>query len=505
MIPIRASEEVWALLDHAPIGACAVSEDLIAVFWNASLESWTKIRRDRIVGQSIAGLYPNLLEPKYLDRILDVIKTGAPALFSTQLHGHTLPISLGDGGFRSQQTTVIRVISPDGKPLALFLIHDLTDITVKMRAYKGMRDQAVKSADELRVAKDLAEDATRLKDKFVALVAHDLKSPLSSIIGLTRIALDDKLNQPVPRHKQILDHLFRSCMQMTQMIDELLNINRLQTGKIKPIRRFFNPRIAMQMTMDILSPLAEEKGIVLVNNISPSTRIYADPPLFDEVARNLLSNAIKFCRKGDRVEAFTPASSPSTVALRDTGVGVDSFALPGIFRQDVKTTTVGTAGERGTGLGLPYCHEIMVAHGGFITVDTKQGEGSVFYAAFPDVKPRILIVDRDVARRAAMRDALRASLDAETLETDSWADATGVLSGKAAHLVVRGVSGDEQAMPDAHNSPAGIDAIADAPVIVAGADSAVARSAAMLSGASFYVSANEPVGDIVKKAREFLE
>jgi len=505
MIPIRASEEVWALLDHAPIGACAVSEDLIAVFWNASLENWTKIRRDRIVGQSIAGFYPNLLEPKYLDRILDVIKTGAPALFSTQLHGHILPVSLGDGEFRSQQTTVIRVISPDGKPLALFLIHDLTDITVKIRAYKGMRDQAVKSADELRTAKNLAEDATRLKDKFVALVAHDLKSPLSSIIGLTRIVQDDKLNPPVPRHKEILEHLFRSCMQMTQMIDELLNINRLQTGKMKPSRRFFNPRIAMQMTMDILSPLAEEKGIVLVNNVSPSARIYADPPLFDEVARNLLSNAIKFCRKGDRVEAFTPAGSPSTIALRDTGVGVDSFALPGIFRQDVKTTTVGTDGERGTGLGLPYCHEIMTAHGGFITVDTKQGEGSVFYAAFPDVRPRILIVDRDVTRRAAMRDALRESLDAEVLETDGWATASRVLDGKAPQVVVRGVSGDEQAMPGDQRWLAGIDAMADAPVIVAGPDNAAVRTTAMLAGASFYVSENEPAGDIVKRAREFLE
>jgi signal transduction histidine kinase len=504
MTPIRASAEVWALLDHAPIGACAVSEDMTIAFWNVSLENWTKILRDKVVGQGIAGFYPNLLEPKYRDRILDVIKTGAPALFSTQLHGHIIPIRMEGGGFRSQQTTVIRLAGPAGKPLALFLIHDVTDMTVKMRAYKEMRDQAVKSADELRIAKNVAEDATRLKDKFVALVAHDLKSPLSSIIGLTRIAMDDKVSPPVPKHKQILDHLLRSSMQMTRMIDELLNINRLQTGKIKPLRHFFNPRAAIQMTMDILSPLADEKGIVLVNSVSPSSRIYADPPLFDEVARNLVSNAIKFCRRGDTVEAFTPAGPASTVALRDTGVGVDSYSLPNIFRQEVRTTTPGTAGEKGTGLGLPYCHEIMAAHGGFITVDTKQGEGSVFYAAFPDVKPRILVVDRDVTQRAAIGAALRTSLDAQVLETESWATASEVLGGNAAHLVVRGVSEDEQAMPDAHNSPAGIGAIAGAPVIVAGPDNATARTAAIMAGASVYVSASDPVGDIVKMAREFL-
>lgn len=236
MSQIRASEDVWALLDHAPIGACAVSGDLTTVFWNIPLENWTKIPRERIVGENLSGFYPNLLAPKYLDRILDVIKTGAPALFSTQLHGYVFPINLENGEFRSQQTMVIRMADPAGKPLALFLIYDLTDITVKMRAYKSMRDQAMKAADELRIAKNLAEDATRLKDKFVALVAHDLKSPLSSIIGLTRIVQDDKLSPPIPRHKEILDHLFRSCMQMTQMIDELLNINRLQAGKIKPVR-----------------------------------------------------------------------------------------------------------------------------------------------------------------------------------------------------------------------------------------------------------------------------
>lgn len=259
------------------------------------------------------------------------------------------------------------------------------------------------------------------------------------------------------------------------------------------------------MTMDILSTLAEEKGIVLVNSISPSARVYADPPLFDEVARNLVSNAIKFSREGDRVEAFTPEGSPSTVALRDAGVGVDSFALPNIFRQEVKTTMPGTAGEKGTGLGLPYCHEIMTAHGGSITVDTKQGEGSVFYAAFPAVKPRILLVDRDVARRASMRDSLQLSLGSEVVETGEWTTAPEVLDGKAVHLVVRGVSGVEQVMPDASHSLAGINATAEAPVIVVGPDSPVIREAAMLSGASAYVSASEPVGRIVKKAREFLE
>jgi signal transduction histidine kinase len=505
MISITAGEEVWALLDHAPLGACAVGEDMTTVFWNASLENWTKIRRDRIVGGSIAGFYPNLLEPKYLSRIMDVIKTGAPALFSTQLHGHILPIPLRDGQLRSQQTTVIRMISPAGKPLALFLIHDLTDITAKMRAYRGMRDQALQAANDLLAAKDLAEDATRLKDKFVALVAHDLKSPLSSIIGLTRIVQDDKLSPPIPRHKEILDHLFRSCMQMIRMIDELLNINRLQTGKIKPTRRFFNARIAIQMTLDLLSTLAGEKGIELINNVKPSARIYADPPLFDEVARNLVSNAIKFSRKGDSVEAFTPEASPSTIAVRDTGVGVDSFALPDIFKQEVKTTTPGTAGERGTGLGLPYCYEIMTAHGGFITVDTKQNEGSVFYAAFPDVKPRILVVDGDVTRRAAMRDALQGSLAAQVMETDGWASASAALGGKAAHLVVRRASGDENIMPGAPNPLAGIDGMADAPVIAVGPDDDAVRETAMISGASVYVSASEPAGNIVKKAREFLE
>jgi DNA-binding NarL/FixJ family response regulator len=147
----------------------------------------------------------------------------------------------------------------------------------------------------------------------------------------------------------------------------------------------------------------------------------------------------------------------------------------------------------------------MVAHGGFITVNTKKNEGSVFYAAFPDVKPRILIVDTDTARRAAMRDALQESLEAEVLETDGWATASGVLGGKTAQVVVRNFSIGEEAMPENPSLLAGIDGMADAPVIVTGPDDNAIRKKAMTTGASAYIGANEPAADIVKRAREFLE
>lgn len=483
------------------MGSFAVDGDLTVVFWNSAMEGWTKIPRQEITGKNIAVYYPSLLETKRLNRIMDVMRTGAPALFSTQIHGHIIPIPVRDGGFRAQQTIALQLVSPDTGPLALFMINDLTDMTAKIAAYRDMRDQAMRAANDLRVEKERAEGATRLKDKFVALVAHDLKSPISSIIGLTRIIIDDRLSPPIPRHREILEQALKSCLIMTQMIDELLNLNRLQTGSIQPHPRFINPRLAVQITLDIFSTNAMEKGITLTNNVNPSGRIYADPALFDEVIRNLVSNAVKFCRSGDRVEVYTPEHSFSSVAVRDTGVGVDAYVLPHLFRHEVKTSLPGTSGERGTGLGLPYCHEIMAAHGGTITVETVEEKGSVFYVTFPDITPLILIVDADTTRSDAVRKKLETSLDATVAESARLSDASEALKGKAPHLVIYALSAGEKGPPAGILELGGDDDARTLSVIVVAPDGFVAGEKIKADG---WIAESRIMDEISEKAGRLL-
>ncbi len=289
--------------------------------------------------------------------------------------------------------------------------------------------------DALVVAKEAAEEATKLKDKFVSLVAHDMRSPLATTIGYLKL-LESGHAEPLTRdQKELLDHVVENTNNMITVVDELLNISRLKTGTLVPKLAFINGYSLVVASIGTISYLAGKKGIEIVNEVAPDTRLFADAALFQEVLKNLLTNSVKFCRKGGRITVFTPQGRPSTIAIKDTGIGIKASMLPDIFRHEVKTSTPGTAQERGTGLGLPYSFEIMQAHGGTLSVESVEGAGSTFYAELPYIKPKILIVDDDMNDRVLLRGYL-AALGVTVLEAEDGREALKVIGENAPHLIV---------------------------------------------------------------------
>lgn len=250
-----------------------------------------------------------------------------------------------------------------------------------------------KEAMELETARHNAEEATRLKDKFVSLVAHDLRSPFTSMLGLFQM-MDENGGgaQLSEKQKLILDRVVRSGEGLLKMIDELLNISRLQTGNILIRPRFIDPGFTVTMVVSALDHLAKSKKIEIVNEVPKGARLYADLDLIQEVLMNLVSNAIKFTNPGGRIVISVP-DGKSAIAVRDTGVGMSDSFRSKIFRYEEKTTTAGTNGEKGSGFGLPLSAEIMLAHGGSLRAESKPGEGTVFYAELPDRKPLALVID----------------------------------------------------------------------------------------------------------------
>lgn len=295
--------------------------------------------------------------------------------------------------------------------------------------------QHKESERSLQEAREAAENATRLKDKFVSIVAHDLRSPFNSIMGFLRIMGDDKENPLSEKQRNLLQRVINSGERLLRMIEELLNISRLSTGKITINPKFFEARMVASIAVNDLDLLAGEKGLEIINDIPQGVRLYADFDLFNEAISNLVSNAIKFCRRGDRITLFVPADSRSTIAVKDTGVGISADILPCIFRHEVKTTTKGTAGEVGTGLGLPFSHDILEAHGGSLTVCSKIGEGTVFYATLPEKRPLALIVDDEEPNRVQMRYYLE-GLDMDVFEAVDGQDALQFLETTIPHLII---------------------------------------------------------------------
>jgi signal transduction histidine kinase len=265
----------------------------------------------------------------------------------------------------------------------------------------AVRDERIEKRrqEELLAAKEQAEEATKEKEMYVSLIAHDLKAPFTSTIGFLRLLAMDAGFPMKGKYGELLDATIHSAERAVNMIDEVLHISRFHMGGATIRKRFFDGFKAAFTVSANYHHIAAGKGVDLVSQVAEGTRLYGDPVLFEEVLNNLVINAIKFTRKGDRITVFTPSGDMGAIAVKDTGVGIDENFIPNIFRHDVKTSSVGTAGETGTGLGLPLCQDIMKAHGGALTVESVKGKGSVFYAKLPYRKPLALVADDDLAVR----------------------------------------------------------------------------------------------------------
>ncbi len=289
----------------------------------------------------------------------------------------------------------------------------------------------------LREAKQRAEESSRLKDKFVALAAHDLRSPLHSILGAIEYVLDDQEAPLAEAHRQLLKAAVQSGRNLLQVTDDVLNIARLHTGALKLEKRFMDAHQVVDEVIRRLDHLAKKKSLRIENQLPHRMRLYGDRMLFGEVVLNLLSNAIKFSYPEGLIRIFSQKDQAGwvNIAIQDQGVGIPEEALPKLFRVEEKVSTPGTRGERGTGFGLPFSYEIMEAHGGVLAVKSAPNQGSTFYIRVPKVVPKILVVDDMPIDRMVMVKNLQV-LDVEILEAESGEAALQLIEKHHPHLIL---------------------------------------------------------------------
>lgn len=302
---------------------------------------------------------------------------------------------------------------------------------VKSAAARGRRETA------LIQAKEQAEEATRLKDKFVSLVAHDLRGPLGALLGLLQMMLMRK-DVPLPEvHRTSLQFIIDNGHNLQKVIEDLLNLSRLKTGKIVPELRLVDGHFTAEIAIQKVSLVASQKSLTIHNDVPEGARFYVDPALFGQVVQNLLSNAIKFSQPGKSIDVFTEErDGMALLGIRDRGVGIPEAIVPKLFRLEEKTSTPGTAGEQGTGFGLPLSNNLMEAMQGSLLVESREGEGSIFYAAVPFVKPRVLAVDDDPLYLGIHSRRLRA-LGVEVATAENGRQALeAIAAGELPHLVL---------------------------------------------------------------------
>lgn len=359
--------------------------------------------------------------------------------------------------------------------------------------------------NELREAKELAEDATRLKDKFIALVSHDLRTPLAAITGYLKLLYRDMEDLSDGEKKEIIVHGLDGAEKMIGLTEEILNISRLQSGKMQLNRRFIDANYVAIKVFSTFSPIAQKKGINLVNNVPRHTRIYADDLLITQVVENLVSNAIKFCRTGGEITLFIQKDRPPTLAVKDTGIGIEPGRLADLFRYETKTSTLGTIGERGTGFGLPLSNDIVKAHGGGIRVESVPGKGSVFYVELPFTVPRVLVVEDNPHQRQLIKHYLSA-IKADIQEAGSAEEAQEIISRVGyPHLMLvdvmlPGISGLEFLDITRKERDANL-----LPVIVMTAETGLEiKENAFRAGANDFVNKPVEAADIIPRIRRYI-
>jgi PAS domain S-box-containing protein len=252
-----------------------------------------------------------------------------------------------------------------------------------------------KAEEELTRSTENLVKLNDTKDKFISIISHDLRTPFSSILGFTDLLLvDDELTED--EKKQYVKFIQESSKSMLALVNSLLDWTRLQTGRIKFEPEKILAESIIRNSINSLSGTAFQKNISIISRVDENITIYADDSLMMQVFNNLISNAIKFTKPGGEI-VITAMPSVKTrfyeFSVKDNGVGIKPENLPSLFRIDAKYSSEGTAGERGTGLGLSLVNEIIEKHGGIIWVESDYGFGSEFKFTLPIASANILLVD----------------------------------------------------------------------------------------------------------------
>jgi pentatricopeptide repeat protein len=226
------------------------------------------------------------------------------------------------------------------------------------------------------------ERLNSVKDKIISTISHDFKSPLNTLRGFLQLLKYDALSQE--EKEQTTERIERSLTVTLELINNLLAWGTSQMAGLVLNPVTFDLGELVEENIQLIHLRAETKKITVVNNIPTSTFLFGDRETINIVLRNLISNAIKFSRPNDSI--FIRAQEEShrvIISVKDTGVGMSRDQQKSLFDGSLNVTTAGTENEKGTGLGLVLCQELVQQQGGEIWVDSTVGAGSIFFFSIP--------------------------------------------------------------------------------------------------------------------------
>src|SRR5919106_1907349 len=294
-----------------------------------------------------------------------------------------------------------KVLTETGELTAVVtILHDRREALERTRLYEQLRaasdelQMRVQSATaELATQNELLrrqaielEQASRLKSQFLANMSHEFRTPLNAILGYTHMLLQGVAGELLPSVKRQLQRIDSNGRHLLTIINEILDITRIEAGKMPMQLSEFNLNELVPEVMAELDPVITRSKLSVIPQLSPEVPlVFSDRQKVKQIVVNLLSNALKFTHEG-RVEigvGIEPEHNTATIIVADSGIGIAPEHHERIFEDFRQVDDSPSRQYGGTGLGLAICRRLAMALGGRITLHSHLGEGSTFTLIFP--------------------------------------------------------------------------------------------------------------------------
>ncbi len=409
---VQTSEAKFtAVFDHALNGIALLSDDLILIDVNPAMCALLGRERDAIVGRHLSAFSAK-------GHALDSDALAA-ALAATGAWRGVAPV-LNAAGLQVDLEWNVSIHSLPG--ISLAVVNDITE----RRAIEAERERLLAAE---RAARADAEQASRLKDDFLAALSHELRTPLNAIMGFSRLLQLRPIGDD-PEAKRSIAAIERNARVQAQLISDLLDLSRIAAGKLELDRQWFNPVDAIRSALTSSQNTAAARRVTIAVDADDALDdIWWDPTRFQQVVWNLVDNAVKFSSEGGTVDVRLRQNGGDVeFEVRDAGVGIAAEFLSHVFDRFRQEDSSSRRWHGGLGLGLTVVHQIVAAHGATIEVHSAgKGHGSSFVVRMPGMAGRTRPGGHSAATApAAAKTDLR---DLRVLVVDDNADARALIRG----------------------------------------------------------------------------
>jgi two-component system sensor histidine kinase/response regulator len=359
-----AEQRFEAFMDHSPIIAFTIDQEGRLVYLNRqSNRIFGEAPGDRL-GKTLDELFPAAVAAQLRETNQRVLEAGAPLELI-----ETIPTA-------------------DGRPTQWlsfkFPFQDATGRTFLGGTAIDLSDR-LRTEEDLRRAKEVAEAANRAKSEFLTNMSHEIRTPMNGIVGMTELALDTNLS---PHQREYLELVRSSAESLMEVINEILDFSKVEAGQLTLDPVPFSLREMIEETLHTLAVRAHGKGLELACRLAPEVpeAVIGDPIRLRQVLVNLVGNAIKFTEQGEIVVTVESDGPPDptaeefgvAIAVADTGIGIPPEKVAAVFEPFVQADGSTTRKYGGTGLGLAISTRLVHLMGGRIEVESERDRGSTF-------------------------------------------------------------------------------------------------------------------------------